>query len=119
MNKIIVIWVIALTLIQLGSIKEHLAQRAITDMQSKWATSISNTVSLSRQCIEKMGEIMVVKNSYNTQGAMLITPDGTAYIPVIIKDKNTMEKMKTKHQWADKVVDGYYDLEQIYIPKEN
>ena len=68
------------------------------------------------QAFRDIKTICLVKPYYNAQGSLVITPDGSGYIPILFKDKDTLDLHKTITQWSgNDFPEGYYDISKIYI----
>lgn len=56
------------------------------------------------------------------QMALKVTPDGSAYIPIIFKDEVTSNKYfkKSEKQWLDEDFEkgSYYAIEKLFMPYE-
>lgn len=70
--------------------------------------------------LEHLESTTLRKPSENYQGALLVLPNGSGYIPVLFKDETTYKGFaKTVWQWNDKgLPDGYYAIERLFVPKE-
>ena len=93
----------------------------IDQLQELNFKALSSVILLSDR-VNLLEQTTLRKPSYNAQASLLIVPEGYAYIPVLFKDENTLNKWKSDVQWEDNLKgeewDGYYDIKAIFKLKE-
>jgi hypothetical protein len=68
-----------------------------------------------KEKLDILDKMAIKKNDYNAQTCITITPDGSQYIPLIIKDDNTKKALLESGElegWNERT--KYLDLRTLY-----
>ncbi len=64
-------------------------------------SALTNTVDTLSKRLDALNAVAIKKNDYNAQTCITITPDGSEYIPIIVKDEAYKARKKKKGELED------------------